>query len=186
MRKRLFLVALFMIPLLSIYSEPGFGYGTDVEDVSATVEVVLDVSSISVFDIGFSRNKIDDINDVIDLIKEESVNDLELNEEISSAEGRIYLYWVLMNPKNVSASISIPSALQGKNGEIDWSVSVVEEEEKVISSTEEETELPVLEVKDSWAEVGSAELYINTENLNHGESIPGEYIGELRLKILTD
>lgn len=186
MRKRLFLVALFTLPLLSLYSEPGFGYGTNAEEVTATVEVVFDVSSISIFDIGFSRNKIDDINDVIDLIKEESINDLELNENLSSAEGRIYLYWVLMNPKNVSASISIPSALQGKNGEIDWSVSVVDEEEKVISSAEAESELSVLEVKDSWSEVGSAELYINTENLNHRVSIPGEYIGELRLKILTD
>lgn len=188
MKKVLFFLTLLIVLSLSIYSKSVSGYGLSEEGSSTSVDIVLDTSNITAFDIGFSRNKIDDFNDIIDQIAWGDISDLELNEEIAASEGKVYLYWIILSPNNVSASLSIPSALQGKNGEIDWTVSVADDQEgkSISSNTEGEEELPILKTSNTWKEIGSTELYINTENLNNGEVIPGEYIGELRLKILTE
>ena len=188
MKKVLFFLTLLIVLSLSIYSKSVSGYGLSEEGSSTSVDIVLDTSNITAFDIGFSRNKIDDFNDIIDQIAWGDISDLELNEEIAASEGKVYLYWIILSPNNVSASLSIPSALQGKNGEIDWTVSVADDQEgkSISSNTEGEEELPILKTSNTWKEIGSTELYINTENLNNGEVIPGEYIGELRLKILIN
>ena len=99
-------------------------------------------------------------------------------------EESICIYWKILSGSNITASISIPAALRGEGGELEWSVGYSDGTER-IDSTASDTSLAVVrhETRGRAKNIGSTELFINTENLNSGDVIPGIYTGELRLDI---
>ena len=183
--KKIVLVALlivFFIPCAFSASN----WATDLDsDLSSSLEIIFNPSSIEIMEFGFSRNKVTNTYEEIELIENGSVEDLVFNDDNSAQEGRVYLYWLILSPRTISASLSLSmtSPLKGKNGEIDWNVNLADDERSILSSRNIGSDLQITLTSDTFGSIGSVGLDITTENLNQGEIVSGEYTGELRLDI---
>ena len=185
MRKIGLLIIYSLLLISSLSADSG-----DVEDLddgaSTTAEVVIDTSKINLVKLGFSKNEIKDIKDEI-IALENEVQDLYFDSEAFSNDEEIYVYWLILSPHMVNASLSIPNALQSDGDRIEWSVKFANKPDVVISSNNEsESELCLFPQSKSFGTIGSAELVIETENVSTGDILPGEYKGELRLNIKTE
>ena len=184
MRKFFLLLLMFLI-MISAYSESRVSDSNIENGLKATTQVVFNPATISHFNVGFSRNEIKNYTDEVVPLDEDGIEDLFIDGNSAINMEEIYVYWKILTFNKVSASISIPYALKGENGELDWNVNLVDGSASISSNGEQE-EIDVIPSSTSFGTVGSVGLSINTENLNDGNLLPGEYIGELRLNIKTE
>ena len=183
MRLRIFAVLLIICILPSFAAYQG-GHLDD-NGLSENVKVVLDLDNFSEFDIGFSKNEISDFSDPVISLENGEIEQLIISGDVATASSPLYVYWKILSSNNVSASLSIPSALRGEAGELDWMVSLADGSASVASNSGSKA-IAVIPESAAFGNIGSAELLISTENVNGGEVLPGEYKGELRLSISID
>ena len=145
----------------------------------------IDLDNFSEFDIGFSKNEISDFSDPVISLENGEIEQLIISGDVATASSPLYVYWKILSSNNVSASLSIPSALRGEAGELDWMVSLADGSASVASNSGSKA-IAVIPESAAFGNIGSAELLISTENVNGGEVLPGEYKGELRLSISID
>lgn len=184
--KKILLVLLLLFVSLSVFSasseSTSFLSG---EGLSAELNVSINPGVFNNIDVGFSRNEIVNYDDEVLKIEDGETEDLTVADASAYLEDSIYVYWKIRSSNKVSASLSILSALKGLGGEIDWSISL-KDGSKSISSEDKEQELPIISATNTYGNVGSAELLINSNDLSRGNIVPGTYIGDLRLNIAIE
>lgn len=183
MKKIILMLSTLLIFSSSLFSLSNVSGSVLDEERSASLQVFFDPRNIEDVDIGFSysANPLEDEKK----LDEGHVEDLLVGEESAVNMNEIYIYWRIFSFRNLSASISIPYALHGESGEIDWNVGLIDGSASISSSNAGE-EIDIVKHSDDFASAGSVGLSINTEKLNSGDVIPGEYSGELRLSIKTE
>lgn len=191
--KRIVTLLIPMLALASLFSARIEHEALPSSGLSEKLSIVLDLSASSPLvipgvEIGFSSNEINEMDDEVEIINGQHF-DLTFEETAThaSVSDDIYVYWKLKGNTKVNAYLQIDSPLENRRGDIiDWSAGVEDEEYRVGMDTYYNGSLafiPQEQLRASASAVGSKKLEIKTEELNTGDVIPGEYIGELKLNI---
>lgn len=193
MKRTIVALVLMMLAVLSLFSAKIEYEALPESGLSEKLTIVLDLGPDSPVvlpgvEIGFSGNEINDINDEVEIINGQRF-DLTLDESstYASASDDIYVYWKIHGNRNIRANLQIDSPLRNENGDyLDWSAGVDGSDRKVGMDTYYDDVLafiPQDHIRAANPVAGSRELEIVTEELNDGNVVPGEYIGELKLNI---
>lgn len=136
-------------------------------------------------EVGFSRNEINDMSDNVEVINGNTV-DMAFKDDgtHSLVSEDIYVYWKIKGNPNISAELNISEPLRNRHGDyIDWSAGFEDGSYKIGEEVYYSQALAVFSGRTAYPAVGSRKLEIATMNLNEGNVVPGEYIGELELNI---
>lgn len=184
--RRLFMTAALSIMIISFAFSQAYSTVLGPDGLSTSLGISFDPAALNVVDIGFSRNRINDIRDEVHAFEESDLEDMIINGDVATYMNDIYIYWRIMSSSRLSATLSIEEPLRGVNGELDWEVRLVDENTSISSDEDNDLELDFMNPDHYYGTAGSAELSINTKTLNSRDVIPGEYTGELRLNIKTE
>ena len=187
MRKSLVFLTSLLFALSAICADDGvnsISYGDELG--SSELRIYFTPKVEDLVEISFSRNEVNDFFDEVIKIDGDGTEELLVTGNYATNAEDLYIYWKIKSVQNISASISIPYALKGSSGEIDWSVYLLDDSLTRISSDGDKNEASIIRPSRSASQVGSVALSINTETLNSGEVLPGEYTGELKLNIKTE
>ena len=191
--KRIVFASIALLALTSLFSAKIEHEALPSAGLSETITIILDFESISPIafpgiEIGFSSNEITDIDDEVEVINGQRFS---LTFDDSSAHATalddIYVFWKIKRNTKLRAALSIEEPLKNSRGDsLDWSAGVADSTYKVGKDsyyTGSLSFIPSEQLRADGPIAGSRKLEIITEELNTGNVVPGEYIGELKLNI---
>lgn len=191
--KRIVFASIALLALTSLFSARIEHEALPQSGLSEKLTIVLDLRADSpiVFpgvEIGFSSNEITDFKDEVEVINGQRFSlTFEESSTHASASDDIYVYWKIKGRPNLKANLVIEGPLENSRGDsLDWSAGVVDSTYRVgVDSyyTGALSFIPNEQLRASGPIAGSRKLEILTEELNAGNVVPGEYIGELKLNI---
>ena len=155
------------------------------DKIVVTLNLGLDSMIIPGVEVGFSRNEINDMNDNVEVINGSTVDMIFKDDGTHFlVSDDIYVYWKIKGNPNISAELNIPGPLRDRRGDyLDWSAGFEDGSYKIGAEVYYSQALSVFSGRTAYPAAGSRKLEIATMNLNEGNVVPGEYIGELELNI---